>query len=292
MKKPEKPLFYMLWITGIVLAIVLLMQPISIYLFRQDIALLFPKGPIGFEERNLLLIIQALMLIIIIPVFIFTFIFSWRYRADNKHATYDPDLVDNKIAELVWWGLPLVLVIIIGTLTWYKTHELDPYKPLQSEKKPLTIEVVALQWKWLFIYPEEKIATVNLLHIPDHTPIHFKITADAPMNSFWIPSLGGQIYAMPGMQTELNLLSYAKGTFRGLSANISGEGFAGMHFPVVSTSEEEFNTWIQKVKTTSNGLNWESYKEIALPSQNAPAELYHLQDEGLFSKILMKYMGH
>ena len=116
---------------------------------------LAPTGDLAAQKRDLLITSTLLMLIIIIPVFIFTFIFSWRYRADNKHATYDPDLVDNKIAELVWWGLPLVLVIIIGTLTWYKTHELDPYKPLQSEKKPLTIEVVALQWKWLFIYPEQ-----------------------------------------------------------------------------------------------------------------------------------------
>ena len=129
-----------------------------------------------------------------------TFIFSWKYRSDNTKAKYDPDLVDNRLAEYLWWGIPFVFTVIVGVLTWVKTYQLDPYKPLEHDKKPMTIQVVALQWKWLFIYPEEKIASVNFLQFPKDVPIHFEITADAPMNSFWIPHLGGQIYAMPKMR--------------------------------------------------------------------------------------------
>ena len=179
------------------------MQPLSILHFGSSIVMLFPKGKIATEERNLLFIIQILMLLVIIPVYILTFIFSWKYSVKNPKGKYDPDLVDNTIAEYIWWGLPLIMVLIVSILTWIKTYELDPYKPLASSTKPMTIQVVALQWKWLFIYPEEKIATVNFVQFPKQTPIHFEITSDAPMNSFWIPSLGGQIYAMPKMKTEL-----------------------------------------------------------------------------------------
>ncbi|MFV0341167.1 MAG: cytochrome ubiquinol oxidase subunit II, partial [Parachlamydiaceae bacterium] len=207
MNKKTKPVFYMLVISGLLLLAVLVMQPVQLYLFGKSIPLIFPNGWVAFEERNLLFFIQALMLIVMIPVFVFTFIFSWHYRADNPKATYDPDLVDHKLAEVVWWGVPFLLVVIISIVTFYKTHELDPYKPLQSDVKPLTVQVVALQWKWLFIYPEERIAAINTLVIPEKRPIRFLITSDAPMNSFWIPDLGGQIYAMPGMQTELNIVA-------------------------------------------------------------------------------------
>lgn len=280
----------MLLITGIILLIFLAMQPLSILFFQKDIAILFPKGLIALEERNLLFILQALMLLVIIPVYILTFAFSWRYRADNSKATYDPDLVDHPVAEFIWWGLPLVIVVIISALTWVKTQELDPFKPLASDKKPLRIEVVALQWKWLFIYPEEKIATVNYVQFPKNTPIHFEITADAPMNSFWIPSLGGQIYAMPGMKTELHLIANEAGEFRGSSANISGEGFAGMHFVAKATIEEDYQAWTQLIKQSSNDLTFKKYKQLAAPSQNHVVELYQLKDETLFHQILMKYM--
>ena len=179
----------MLIIAALIIIAILIMQPLAILHFQETIAVLFPKGIIGLEERNLLFIIQAIMLLVIIPVYILTFIFSWKYSATNPKGTYDPDLVDNRLAEFIWWGVPLVFTLIIGAITWVKTHELDPYKPIESDKKPMTIQVVALQWKWLFIYPEEKIATVNFLQIPQETPIHFEITADAPMNSFWIPHL-------------------------------------------------------------------------------------------------------
>lgn len=289
MQKPKKPVLRILLITSIILLIILAMQPISVYLFHNKIAILFPSGKIAFEERNLLLIIQALMLLVIIPVYILTFIFSWKYRADNKNGTYDPDLVDHTVAEFIWWGLPILMVMIIGAITWVKTHELDPYKPISSEKKTLKIEVVALQWKWLFIYPEEKIATVNFLQIPEKTAIHFQITSDAPMNSFWIPDLGGQIYAMPGMTTELNLIADTTGEFRGSSANISGKGFSGMHFVTQATDDKTFQNWVEAVKLSTKHLDFQEYQKLAAPDENHPKEVYRLQDENLFSKIIKKY---
>ena len=281
----------MLLFTGIILLIFLVMQPLTIHYFRDYIAVLFPKGIIALEERNLLLIIQAIMLLVIIPVYVLTFVFSWKYRANNpKKEIYDPDLVDNRLAEYIWWGVPLVFTLIIGVLTWIKTYELDPYRPIESEKKAITIQVVALQWKWLFIYPEEKIATMNFVQFPEQVPIHFEITADAPMNSFWIPSLGGQIYAMPKMKTELYLIADEAGDFRGSSANLSGEGFAGMNFIARASSEEEYRQWIESSKKSAKVLTSEEYNALAAPSKNNPVEVYQLKEEKLFDKIIMKYM--
>lgn len=290
MTKKTKPVFFMLLFTGFIFAIFLIMQPLEVYLLQNDIPFLFPNGIRAVEQRNLLLILQGLMLLVILPVYILTFIFSWHYRADNPKATYDPDLVDHKIAEYIWWGLPIIMVAVASVLTWVKTYELDPYKPIASEKKAITIQAIALQWKWLFIYPEENIASLNYLQIPVDTPLHFEITADAPMNSLWIPNLGGQIYAMPGMRTELNLIANKGGQFRGSSANISGEGFAGMYFITKASSEKDFQDWVKSVKEDNNALDLEQYKELAKPSQNVPSKMYQLKDENLFNQILMKYM--
>lgn len=291
MKKIKNPLYFMLFFTGVILFLFLVMQPLEIYRFRDHIAVLFPKGIIGIKELNLLLIIQLLMLFVIIPVYILTFLFSWRYSAQNpKKSTYDPDLVDHKVAEIIWWGLPLVMTIIISILTWIKTHELDPYKPIVSDKKPMTIQVVALQWKWLFIYPEEKVASLNFFQFPKETPIHFEITADAPMNSFWIPQLGGQIYAMPNMKTELYLMADHTGDFRGSSANLSGEGFASMHFIARASQEDEYNKWIKSAKDSAKELSFKEYNSLAAPSKDHVVEVYQLKDGDLFHQILMKYM--
>lgn len=292
MKLPStrKPLFYMLLFTGLVVLVVLIMQPVSIVHFGHMIDVLFPSGWVALEERNLLFIIQGLMLFVIIPVYVLTFVFSWKYSAHNPKGVYDPDLVDNKLAEYIWWGFPLVMTIIVCALTWIKTEQLDPYKPIVSDKKALTIQVVALQWKWLFIYPEEKIASVNFLQIPKDTPIRFEITADAPMNSFWIPDLGGQIYAMPGMRTELNLIGNEITDSRGSSANISGEGFAGMYFTSRTSSEEDFHHWLDAAQKSSRKLNLEEYKKLAAPSSNHPVEIFQLADLSLFNQIIDKYM--
>jgi cytochrome o ubiquinol oxidase subunit 2 len=286
MKKSRKALFFLLLFSGVILLIFLIMQPLEVITFLDYIAILAPKGQIGLQERNLLLVLQGIMLLVVIPVYLFTFIFSWKYSAQNKNAKYDPDLVDNKVAEYFWWGIPTVLIIVIAILTYIKTDELDPYKPIASDKKTKTIQVVALQWKWLFIYPEEQIATVNFLQIPVGTPVRFEITADAPMNSFWIPHLGGQIYAMPGMKTVLHLIGDQVGDYRGSSANLSGVGFSGMSFTTRVSTEEEFENWVGTAKQSAKTLD---YKELAKPSTKNPVEMIEY-DAGLFDRILMKYM--
>lgn len=292
MTKTKPSVFSLLFFSAFVLFLILLMQPWQLFQFHPHIAVIFSKGLIALKERDLLLIIQVLMLFVILPVYILTFIFSWKYRADRpaKAAPYDPDLVDSRLAEYIWWGFPTVMTIIVSYLTWTRTYELDPFKPLESNKKPVIIQAVALQWKWLFIYPEEQIASVNFLHIPTETPIRFEITADAPMNSLWIPALGGQIYAMPKMRTFLNLIANQPGDFRGSSANISGTGFAGMHFITRATGEKEYHHWLESAKRSDKKLDWGAYSQLAAPSKNSPAQLYQLQTQNLFDQIIMKYM--
>lgn len=283
---------FMLVGVGIILFLFLIMQPLSVLHFQDYIAVLFPKGIIGIEQLNLLLILQGVMLLVVLPVYALTFIFSWKYRADNKKATYDPDLIDSPLAEVIWWGLPIVLTAAIAVLTFIKTHELDPYRPIasKSDKKPMTIQVVALQWKWLFLYPDEGVASLNFLQFPEQTPIHFQITADAPMNSFWIPALGGQIYAMPSMQTQLYLIADQAGDYRGSSANLSGTGFANMHFIARASSDEEFAQWVAEAKQSSSVLDKSTYSDLAAPNAESPVKTYQLSEPTLFSHILMKYM--
>ncbi len=290
MKPPKHPLFYFLLTALIIIICVLIMQPLSILHFGEKIVMLFPQGLVALVERNLLFVIQGLMLIVIIPVYILTFIFSWKYNAKNPKGTYDPDLVDNVAAEYVWWGVPLVMTLIVAGLSWHYTVQLDPFKPIDNGKKAVNIQVIALQWKWLFIYPDEKIATVNFIQVPKGTPIHFDITADAPMNSFWIPSLGSQIYAMPKMKTQLNLIADSEGDFRGCSANISGEGFSGMVFTTRASTDEEYSKWLEEAKKSASSMTLEEYNKLAAPSSYNAVATYRLDDAALFDHILMKYM--
>ncbi len=259
------------------------------FFYSQDIALLNPKGIIALKQRNLMITATWLMLIVVVPVFIMTAIFAWKYRDGNK-AEHKPDWDTSHLAECFWWGVPCVIVLFLALITWSSSHELSPYKPIVTEKKPMTIQVVALQWKWLFIYPEQKIATINFVQFPENVPINFEITADAPMNSFWIPQLGGQIYAMPAMKTQLHLIANEAGTFRGSSANISGDGFAGMVFTAKASSEEEFNSWVQSVRSSGKGLNREVYNDLVTPSQSPTPIYYELKKDGLFDDIIMQYM--
>lgn len=252
--------------------------------------LLEPKGLIANEQFNLLLIATLLMLIIVIPVFVMTFYIAWKYRASNTKARYTPDWDHNTVAEFTWWAVPSAIILVLGILIWQSSHELDPYKPLDSAVKPITVQVVALEWKWLFIYPEQGIASVNMLRFPEQTPVNFEITADAPMNSFWIPELGGQIYAMPGMKTRLHLQADAPGTFNGSSANLSGEGFANMRFKAESLSRTDFDQWVQSVQRSPSALTAGQYAQLAVPSQKAAPTAYVLRDPRLYNDIIMKYM--
>ena len=252
-------------------------------------AVLDPKGLIGEKERDLLVTSTWLMLIVVIPVFFMTLFITWKYRAENKNAKYSPDWDNNNLAEAIWWGLPCIIIIILSVLTWKGSHELDPFKPIENGVKPLKIQVVALQWKWLFLYPEQQIATVNFIQFPENTPIDFEITADAPMNSFWIPQLGGQIYAMPGMRTKLHLIAHEIGEYRGSSAHLSGKGFAGMVFTAKASSQSDFDAWAASLQN-ANGLGLEEYNELVIPSSYHPVAEYSLSKSDLFDQIIMKFM--
>lgn len=262
---------------------------LTLYIASHNIAVLEPKGLISGQERDLIVTCSLLMLVVVVPVLILTFVFAWKYRESNEKSKHTPDWEHNYIAEMCWWGVPFVIIVILAVITWKTSHELNPFKPIITEKKPVEIQAVALNWKWLFIYPEQGIATINFVQFPEKTPINFEITADAPMNSFWIPQLGGQIYAMPSMRSKLYLLANERGSYSGRSSNISGKGFAGMVFTAKSTSDEEFNEWVDSVSGSAKSLNMESYDELVKPSEYDPVSYYILSDKDLFNKIIMKY---
>lgn len=284
MNKKLKIAFLLLVIFGIV--------TIGLVIFFSDqIAVLSPKGLIGQKQSRLLILSTFLMLIVVIPVFALTFYIAWKYRAENHKANYHPNWDFNLLAESLWWGVPCLIILVLGYFTWKGCHELDPFRPLNSSKSPVRIQAVALQWKWLFIYPDQQIATINYVQFPKETPIAFEITADAPMNSFWIPDLGGQVYSMAGMRSKLHLLAETSGKYQGCSANISGKGFSGMTFVAQSSSQEEFDQWIESVKRSSSVLNLEEYQTLVKPSEYDRAATYVLGAPDLFEWIIRKYMA-
>jgi cytochrome o ubiquinol oxidase subunit 2 len=248
-----------------------------------------PKGAIGLAERALMVHAVEFMLIAAIPVYFLLFFFAYKYRASNKKAKYMPEWEHGKLEELVWWVIPLEIVLVLGALTWGSTHQLDPSRALEGGP-PLQVQVVALDWKWLFIYPEQGIATVNYLMMPVNRPVQFSITADAPMNSFWIPQLGGQIYAMTGMVTTLNLVANEPGPYAGASANYSGDGFATMKFTAWAVTQGEFDDWVSRIKASPDTLSYERYKELAKPSASAPQTFYAAVAPDLFSAIVQQFM--
>ena len=260
-----------------------------IYMSEGGLAVMTPKGLIALKQRELIITSTWLMLIVVIPTMILAVVIAWHYRKENAKAKYSPEWDDHVTAEVVWWGVPCIIVFALSVLVWKSSHELDPFRPLESDRKPLVIQVVALQWKWLFIYPEQNIATVNYIELPIDIPITFDISADAPMNSFWIPQLGGQIYAMPGMKTKLHLIANEEGSYRGSSANLSGSGFSGMTFTAKGVSEEEFEDWVGSVRG-SPSLDWEGYRALAVPSSNNPVAYYSLGLPDLYDRIVMQFM--
>ena len=231
------------------------------------------------------------MLLVVVPVIIMTLLFAWKYRASNTSATYTPKWNHSTKIEIAVWAGPVLIIIALGYVTYKSTHALDPYTPLESDVKPVTSEVVALEWKWLFIYPEQGIATVNKIVFPAHTPINFKVPSDTVMNSFFIPGLGGQIYAMAGMQTKLHLIANQNTELEGISANYSGAGFTGMKFKATATTQEEFDAWVNEVKKAPKQLEKAEYEALSKPSQNNPVELYSSVTPNLFQTIIDKYEG-
>lgn len=236
--------------------------------------ILAPSGSIAVLERDLMLRATFLMLIVVVPVIILAIFIAWHYREGNTKATYTPNWEQSRMEELIWWSIPFEIVLVLSALTWGATHELDPSRGLVSPAPPLVVEVIALPWKWLFIYPNEGVASVNELVLPVDRAVEFHITADAPMNSFWIPALGGQMYAMTGMETVLNLSTNTVGAYEGRSANYSGVGFSQMTFTAHVLSGADYGAWILQAKQSGNTLSDESYHLLRQPSDAGPARYY------------------
>lgn len=256
-----------------------------------------PAGYVGQQESHLITVSTLLMLIIIVPVMILICVFAWRYRKSNPatEADYAPHWNHSTRLELIIWGLPLLIIIVLGLITWVSTHKLDPYRPLSNISanqpippgtKPLEVDVVAMDWKWLFIYPQQGVATVNELVTPVNVPVHFRITASSFMNSFFIPALAGQIYAMPGMDTILNAVLNKPGVYSGISANYSGAGFSYMNFKYYGVNNTDFGNWVQRLKTGGGALDRTSYLTLAKPTINDPVRHYGAVTPGLYEVIL------
>ncbi|MEH6561109.1 MAG: ubiquinol oxidase subunit II [Marinobacter sp.] len=254
-----------------------------------------PSGDIASQQADLIIVSTLLMLIVIVPVIFLTFYFAWRYRKNNKTAAYHPEWDHSTKLELVIWGVPLLIIIALGLITWISTHKLDPYRPLDridadrplaADHEPLNVQVVSLDWKWLFIYPEQGVASINELVTPVDVPVRFHITSSSTMNSFYIPALAGQIYSMPGMQTTLNAVINEPGEYQGFSANYSGAGFSDMRFKYLGVSDDKFDAWVQKAKKQGGTLNRSEYLQLAQPSTATPVTYYSTVAPDLYHAIL------
>ncbi len=245
-----------------------------------------PHGPVGASERLILLDSLAIMLAVIVPIIVATFAFAWWFRASNPRAIYRPDWTFSGTLELIVWAIPALVIMFLGGIAWYGSAELDPFAPLVSKVKPIQVEVVSLDWKWLFIYPDEGIATVNQLVIPVGTPVHFQLTSSGVMNSFFIPQLGSQIYTMAGMDSQLNLQADTAGTYHGISAQFSGQGFAGMHFETRAVSKDDYAAWVAATKVRGPVLDRATYNGLAQPSENAVPATYKSVVPNLFQAIV------
>lgn len=279
-----------------------LLLPLFAVLGGCQMVLLSPSGDVAVQQRNLMLASVALMLIVIIPVMALTVFFAWRYRASAK-ATYHPDWNHSLPLEVVIWSVPLLIIVVLGAMTWMGTHLLDPYRPLNRisaskpvatakmgertpAKQPLVIQVVALDWKWLFLYPGQGIASLNEVVAPVDQPIEFRITSSAVMNSLFIPALAGQIYAMPGMQTKLHAVINHAGEFEGFSANYSGAGFSDMRFRFRGVDDNAFGEWVQTASRNGGPLQREDYLVLERPSEREAVRHFRDVPADLFEAIL------
>ncbi len=257
----------------------------------STIVLFDPKGPIGESERFVIIAAAVLMALVVIPVFIMCFWFPLKYRASNTKSTYSPKWSYSAKIDLAMWGVPIAIVTLLAILSWTRTHALDPYKAIGS-RDPVHIEVVALDWKYLFIYPDQNIATVNQFAFPVKVPVSFKLTSDTVMTSFFIPQLGSQIYAMAGMQTRLHLLADHVGTYSGHNQQFSGTNYADMFFKAQAVSPEEFQAWLQKAKQSPERLDLKRYEDLAKPSPGYPVTYFSWVKPRLFEHIMSKYRPH
>ena len=245
-----------------------------------------PAGPIAAQEKQLLINSTAIMLAIIIPTMIATVAFAFWFRRGNTKATYRPDWEYSGAIEMVVWGIPILTIMLLGGIAWIGSHDLDPTKPLQSDVAPLKVEVVSLDWKWLFIYPDQGVATVNELVIPTGTPVSYRLTSATVWNTFWVPQMGSMIYTMPRMATQLNLQADKQGTFEGLSGHFSGDGFPGMQFKVRSLPRNQFAAWAQGARGQGAALDAKAYADLSKPSSYVTPITYGAVAPGLFDSIV------
>jgi cytochrome o ubiquinol oxidase subunit 2 len=245
-----------------------------------------PAGPVGAAQKLILIDSVAIMLAIVLPVMVMIAGFAFWFRASNPRAFYWPEWEFSGHLELIVWAIPALVVVVLGGVAWFGSHDLDPFKPLPGKAKPVEIQVVALDWKWLFIYPEEGVASVNAPAVPAGVPIHFTITSSGVMNSFFVPRLGSQIYAMAGMATQLWLQADQAGTFDGFSANFSGQGFADMRFELKALPQDDYAKWIAEAKASGADLNRNRYAELVKPSMNVSPSAYRSVEPRLFESIV------
>jgi cytochrome o ubiquinol oxidase subunit II len=250
-----------------------------------------PQGPIASAERLLLINSTAIMLVVVIPVIVATLAFAWWYRSSNVHAARSPDESYEGRVEFVIWSIPALTVILLGGVIWIGSHQLDPRAPIPGKSQPLHVDVVALDWKWLFIYPDQGVAAVNQLIMPVATPVEFRLTSATVMNSFFVPQLGSQIYTMGGMTTHLNLLADKPGEYPGFSAMFSGDGFSDMRFIAKAVPAGDFDTWLQQARGAASALDYAGYTELAKPSQSVPPAIYRSVEPQLFERILNQTTG-
>jgi len=255
----------------------------------RHMALLDPKGPVGHDQRFLIIAAFLLMLIVVIPVFVMAFWFSRRYSASSAKAAYTPKWSASWKIDLVVWSVPLAIVTALGYLAWTRTLHLDPYRPIHAEAEPINIEAISMDWKWLFIYPDYDIAVVNQLAFPVDVPLSFRLTSDTVMTSFFIPRLGSQIYAMAGMQTRLHLLADEPGVYAGQNQQYSGSGYSHMHFQAIATSLGEFETWVQKARRASQKLDLPTYERLAKPTLGHPITYFSPVAPHLFDDVIRKF---
>jgi cytochrome o ubiquinol oxidase subunit II len=267
----------------------LLLCAVTVMAGCSEMVLFNPQGPIGESERFLIIAAFLLMLVVVIPVIIMSVWFPLKYKASNTKSAYDPKWSHSVKIETVIWLVPLAIVLVLSILTWRETHRLDPYRRIDPGIKPLNIEVVSLDWKWLFIYPEQRIAVVNEFVLPTKVPLSFRLTSDTVMTSFFIPQLGSQIYAMAGMQTRLHLMADVPGTYAGQNQQFSGRGYSYMTFNAIATSQEAFETWVQKVKQSPEKLDYARLEELRLPSVKNSVAYFSSIDPDVFDYIIRKY---
>jgi cytochrome o ubiquinol oxidase subunit 2 len=252
----------------------------------QQTGILDPHGPVASAQRLLLINSTAIMLVVVVPVILMALGFAWWYRSSNPRATRSEELAYEGRVDFVVWSIPALVVILLGGIAWVGSHQLDPRAPIESTVKPLRVDVVSLDWKWLFIYPDQGIAAVNQLVIPVGTPITFRLTSATVMNSFLVQQLGSQIYTMPGMTTHLNLLADSPGEYPGISANFSGNGFAWMHFIAKAVPAADFDGWVAQVRGSGPALDIPGYAQLAKPSQAVPPMTFRSVEPKLFERIV------